>query len=351
MRRIEWADAARGLAILAVVWGHTSGGQNDRIVYAWHVPIFFLLSGFLYRPKGSFKAYAAHRARQLLVPFVCWVVLVTGPTAIGEAMKHDGPALLARAHVLALAGPLFGGPTTGYWFLPALYLSLVAYDGLNRLFPRHLALVCVLSYALAVLRSHYLREWRFEGSVDAALIAIPYIHLGRLAREYGWAERRSVLVGGLLVFLAFAAVIYTGHDIPAYDIAQGDNGVPIVDLAFGLSGIATVFLLSQLAGPLTRPLAYVGQATLVILVVHGGLLLSLSRGHFTLPDSIPAPLLHPIGVAIGVGIPLALFPILKAFPITRRLLLGEDPTPRPPKPQPPADEPFAPDPIVEGARP
>ena len=61
MGRIVWIDAAKGIAISLVVFGHVLGGAMARgwldqdafakfvydFIYLFHVPLFFLLSGAL----------------------------------------------------------------------------------------------------------------------------------------------------------------------------------------------------------------------------------------------------------------------------------------------------------------
>lgn len=60
--RSEWVDAAKGLGILLVVYGHVARGlvnggvpmdrqwfaTLDAAVYAFHMPLFFLLSGWFF---------------------------------------------------------------------------------------------------------------------------------------------------------------------------------------------------------------------------------------------------------------------------------------------------------------
>lgn len=57
-----WVDFAKGIAILLVVFGHVNVGMlesnkfmNDnilwiinKIIYSFHMPLFFILSGYLY---------------------------------------------------------------------------------------------------------------------------------------------------------------------------------------------------------------------------------------------------------------------------------------------------------------
>lgn len=56
-KRIEWIDIAKGTAILAVVIGHTLGPYNGQffgsLIFAFHMPIFFMLSGYLYHSRPA----------------------------------------------------------------------------------------------------------------------------------------------------------------------------------------------------------------------------------------------------------------------------------------------------------
>lgn len=52
INRIEWVDIAKGIAILLVVLGHTglavgSARYLDAFIYSFHLPLFFVLSGYL----------------------------------------------------------------------------------------------------------------------------------------------------------------------------------------------------------------------------------------------------------------------------------------------------------------
>lgn len=87
-------DFARGFAILLVVVGHaiqasSSDFDNNyffRLIYAFHMPLFFFLSGAVYslkydifltpEVKGFHISNALLKAAQrLLIPFVCWTIL------------------------------------------------------------------------------------------------------------------------------------------------------------------------------------------------------------------------------------------------------------------------------------
>ena len=44
--RIEYFDIAKGMGILSIILGHMGVEGVDRIVFTFHVPLFFLISGY-----------------------------------------------------------------------------------------------------------------------------------------------------------------------------------------------------------------------------------------------------------------------------------------------------------------
>ena len=56
--RIGWIDCVKGLAILLIVAGHCgigiiAEGMVAKFIYGFHVPISFIISGYLYNDKKN----------------------------------------------------------------------------------------------------------------------------------------------------------------------------------------------------------------------------------------------------------------------------------------------------------
>jgi len=54
--RILWADVAKAIAIICIIWGHAGSGSQvifyRNVLYSFHIPVFLIISGFLMRfPK------------------------------------------------------------------------------------------------------------------------------------------------------------------------------------------------------------------------------------------------------------------------------------------------------------
>jgi len=53
--REQWADVMKGVGIITVVVGHLYSGIVHDFLYLFHLPIFFFLSAYFFKPKKDIK--------------------------------------------------------------------------------------------------------------------------------------------------------------------------------------------------------------------------------------------------------------------------------------------------------
>ena len=51
--RIRWLDAARGYGILLVIFAHVDYSFLRGIIYTFHMPLFFFLSGYVFEREDQ----------------------------------------------------------------------------------------------------------------------------------------------------------------------------------------------------------------------------------------------------------------------------------------------------------
>ena len=84
--RVDWIDALKGFAILLVIVGHLiqtnyqSGIGNTifNIIYSFHMPLFFFLSGFMVGFKDNGKlpfSFIKKKMATLLLPWLSWTMI------------------------------------------------------------------------------------------------------------------------------------------------------------------------------------------------------------------------------------------------------------------------------------
>lgn len=73
-QRYEWIDIAKGMAIICVVIGHaTVGNHIYDMIYAFHMPFFFIMAGYLLNISkwgNQLNLFIKNRARRLLKPYL-----------------------------------------------------------------------------------------------------------------------------------------------------------------------------------------------------------------------------------------------------------------------------------------
>ncbi|MDE2430423.1 MAG: acyltransferase family protein, partial [Burkholderiales bacterium] len=130
-----WVDYARGIGIFLVVAGHVSRGVfnagiemntelfklTDSIIYSFHMPLFFFLSGLFVLP--SFEKYGrngliAEKINSVFYPYVVWSLL---QGLIEVALSRFTTAKTSIPEVLAFLWQ----PRAQFWFLYVLLLIFV----------------------------------------------------------------------------------------------------------------------------------------------------------------------------------------------------------------------------------
>lgn len=127
-KRVAYLDIAKGIGIIMVVWAHARGPFSN-YMYLFHMPLFFLISGYLYSENKPLKQFLIGKIKSIYIPFVFWNVLVVAvktiinPERLVSNMKLTGQILLT----LNKDGQFFGAT----WFLGSLFLVSVSYKLLD----------------------------------------------------------------------------------------------------------------------------------------------------------------------------------------------------------------------------
>lgn len=67
--RNKQIDVLKGIGAILVVIGHIVTGTIKNIIYAFHMPLFFFLSGYVFNTKKKFKEYLIQNIKTLIIPF------------------------------------------------------------------------------------------------------------------------------------------------------------------------------------------------------------------------------------------------------------------------------------------
>ncbi|QUJ75676.1 acyltransferase [Sulfitobacter albidus] len=308
--RLHALDSAKGIGIILVVFGHAWRGAFgaglipetglfaavDTAIYAFHMPLFFFLSGLLF--LDTLEKYRADtllksRVSRLLWPMALWTWLFFGMKLVGGAAVN-APVDLADVPLIPLP------PYEHLWFLWALFLCqslvILLYAAWPRAPSRGVAEYCALGLAIALTVGQ-----AFIGT--PSLIWGPMIaHLPFFLLGIGLGTGRINRPSALLMILAAAAF---GFQLLAV-VQSGVDRASIPTSAALLIFFWIVWLGVDRDGDarVLKLLRSLGAATMVIYLTHTIFSAALRIALVKLGiDALPVLLLAT--TAIGLAAPFA----------------------------------------------
>ena len=147
-----WIDLARGIGIVLVFLGHLTADIPRWPIYGFHMPLFFILSGYLYRDEKISK-YCVKLIRRYIIPYLCFCFansLLRIPYMMTGDYTLSG---IKNKLILYWIGSLKGSwrempNCMPLWFLPALSVSLLLFR-IIRLIP--IKTIRVIIYAICAV--------------------------------------------------------------------------------------------------------------------------------------------------------------------------------------------------------
>ena len=215
-KRVDYLDVAKGIAILSVVVGHTfsaydPGSLMNKFIYSFHMPLFFLLSGYFYRQQ-EFKPALIKKVKNLLVPYL----VVNGARCLAGLIKYGFsatvltnyffPALYGNGSTPKIELSLFDVKIVGMtWFLIAMFFCQVIYLCLDEFARKYEIPMWMLVLAVAFAGIGLNDKVWLPFSLQPAMGALMFYHVGRLMREKKVLEEdmREMPVGALALGLLF----------------------------------------------------------------------------------------------------------------------------------------------------
>lgn len=189
MQRFEYIDIAKGIGILLVVWGHILlTGPSHRVIYAFHMPLFFLISGMLFKRDNfdGFRDFLKRRAKRLMVPFVIYSVVTWIIWAAFRFIRHDNvvsywdPLLQT---VIAKGSGAYMVHNSALWFIPCLFATEIIYFSFSKFNDIAKFAISVCCAAVSFILGYYCTDdWWFllPWNLDAALIAVLFYCMGNI---------------------------------------------------------------------------------------------------------------------------------------------------------------------------
>jgi fucose 4-O-acetylase-like acetyltransferase len=287
-KRIEYIDIARGIGILLVVLGHNDFALVSpfayKVIYSFHMPLFFFLSGYFINPSVGFWEFIKKRFNSLLKPYLFTIFMIYFVSVSFEKMGF-------QTAIFRITKSLYG---SGYyidwvqlWFLPHLFVvSLYAYlfiSVMSRFKQRWLTwivLLLILGISIPLLKAFYPFPFQLFGkdyelfglpfSLDLVLLSGFFFILGSEIRQVTSEETFSNPI--LLVGTGIALLLMNYFFDARIDLNTRLYESFVINTLEAVIGILFILALSRQIELRTERLAswftYLGQVSLIILIFH-----------------------------------------------------------------------------------
>lgn len=285
-KRELWADYVKAFAIFLMVWCHA--GLNIEwlcdFIYLFHMPAFFLISGYFDKGKRLDKETIKKTTLSLFCPYfffsfcdfaVCWISpylhpeLYYGMSSMPQIFKAAFCGMLLMEDMVR---PFAFLPGLALWFLPALFFVKFFFSVIHVFF-RYSKFLAALFLIFIIVVAKFVDCDTNYFSLHSACLALPFYIVGFIFRKFCFLEfirKRQwqfLLAFFLWIYMFFGGMKNIGIDIDGCKFGQSM-------LLFYLNGtigtLACIFSFKAFKAcfadfPL---LARIGASTITILGIH-----------------------------------------------------------------------------------
>lgn len=258
-QRDKSIDIAKGIGIILVVYGHLACPIR-REIFLFHMPLFFLLSGYFFSSRDSIKIFLVKKTKSLLLPFCLFYIL-------SSIFKYFWENYGDLINYIKSFGE-FLAPDPPLWFLLSLFEIFVIffiiekyiYSGILKLM-----IVCGITLIGYLCAMNEIFLFYFPQSC----LGYIFFYIGYQIKQYNILQNRKVylyVIIGAIVSYCLGIVLRVHTDMKPLEI----DSTYILFFLPALGGSLLVIYFSRYLQDkrYTSWLAYLGRNSLLVMCVH-----------------------------------------------------------------------------------
>lgn len=279
MQRISWIDVARGIGIILVLQGHALSAHVYRhFIYAFHMPLFFFISGLLFDyKKNNLATNLKKSVKGILIPYFIFASLSYFLWWIENAnFKFEITAFLNH-----LSGILYGNSSSLFfnivlWFLPCLFITKMGFAILTNFIKNEKFIIfSLLTFSLlGYFAFVYLPDLVLPFGIESALTAIVFYGGGSILKtnhlkaiDFKINKNSFLILGVVLLVLILSSQVNYEIYSRQIDIRLNNLGNYFLFYLGAISGIILTVIISRIINK-NYILEKIGENALVLFALH-----------------------------------------------------------------------------------
>lgn len=264
MKRFNFTDIARGLAILYIIQSHVCN-YHVAWIDSWALPVFFVIMGIFFKPTKTWRDMLVKKTRTILLPFL----ILSIPSFIQYFVS-----LPLKDFIKRIIDPFNCMHRVG-WFLVCIFWCYLIYYGIHRVSKGRMLVKLSISLFISIF-FYYLSTVRLEvvGGhrlvlpffMSTAFTCIALVSVGDLLKNYLLLDReksrKTLFFSAMLgIVCTFLSTYKGGEMITNYYYEQS------YILWFANSVLGCIAIL-EISKYLPSFMTFFGKHSLLMLMVH-----------------------------------------------------------------------------------
>jgi fucose 4-O-acetylase-like acetyltransferase len=255
MKRIIWLDYAKVIGLFFVILGHIVKNGQDSLrifVYSFHMPLFFLLSGYLHKERHM-KQSIVTGFKKILVPYLYFfAVIILAWLAFAVFVRHYDWNTIVDKLVIFNIEKIFlgkGNMLKGGWFLLSLFTIKFVFDVILKLRTLKLQIMAIFSCVCLLLLIKLLHIPNMF-NIGSSCMALPFYSFGFYLNKYHLLEKTEFYLDwkkyiwiGLFFFILTVVGVYFNGRVSVSGIILGQK---YLFYFIALLGIIFIYCISKL---------------------------------------------------------------------------------------------------------
>lgn len=270
-------DIAKGLGMFLVIWGHNMsyGDYAGLLIYSFHMPLFFLLSGIFHKQQTLFFQLIQSKSRSLLVPYIFFSLLVYLFYLVW-ALMFTGIDKFDFYSIYKLI-PFEDAVSVPLWFFISLFEVIIIYFLLKRSIKNSWVLLlitlCVSVFSYSINRMHLSHFYNYFHIFSSFSMLFFYALGSELFRKFkDKVVPNSNVLRVLVLIVALSLFIYFNTFSKGIDVNGNSFNAPfMIYILAAIMGIYMLWIASVLTNKLnsiSRFWIFIGKNSMGIFAIH-----------------------------------------------------------------------------------
>ncbi len=258
--KIEWVDTLKFIGIVAVILGHIRSPLGE-FIFSWHMPLFFVLSGFFIRLELEPLQFFNKEIKRLIIPYFIFVTLALVVETSKRFILHRAPLdffnELKGVFFWMDMDSLINSYAFILWFLPALFVSRYLTYIIKK-YIKQTVLQIIIVVTLFLISFNV----QLPFAIDNGLNALLFVYVGHYLLLQ--VNKRIFLMLSLVIIIG----VYFLGGIPVLNMSEKQYSDILLNFVWSISVVYLLMSIVDHTKNIPKLVMFWGGNTMLLFIFH-----------------------------------------------------------------------------------